>query len=373
MKNVIREYIDLNEIDKKKLWDNAVFVFDTNVFLNLYRYSPNTRDKLIDAFEQLHTKIWMPYQVAMEFCKDRYEVIYESNTRFDEMSKSARHFVDECTSLLRLSKSDPDIEELDVALTKWIEKKKMDSRLITSYDHDDIFTKILDLFDGKVGSPFSKEEADAIEKEGKERYSKKTPPGYKDAPKKENTYGDLFVWKEILNYSKKHQTDIVFVTDDQKEDWWYQLHGKTIGPRIELKKEFFETTKHVFHMYEMTSFLSFFSTESGKTIDTAVIDEVELFSSILRKKVPKQELGTYYDSLSDEKEKRAAKIRFRISRIENKNRKRNNQINYILSKKPYEKLSPEEKELLENNRRNIEKSKMQIEELQRTLETIGSD
>ena len=37
MKNAIREYLELKDEEKEELWNNAVFVFDTNVFLNLYR------------------------------------------------------------------------------------------------------------------------------------------------------------------------------------------------------------------------------------------------------------------------------------------------------------------------------------------------
>ena len=47
MRNAIREYLELTESEKENLWDNATFVFDTNVFLNLYRYSPKTRKQLV--------------------------------------------------------------------------------------------------------------------------------------------------------------------------------------------------------------------------------------------------------------------------------------------------------------------------------------
>jgi len=64
MRNAIREYIELSDVEKKSLWDTATFVFDTNVFLNLYRYSQKTRDALLDAMTQLEDRIWMPYHVA---------------------------------------------------------------------------------------------------------------------------------------------------------------------------------------------------------------------------------------------------------------------------------------------------------------------
>ena len=60
MRNAIKEFIELNEEEKKLIWEGATFVFDTNVFLNLYRYSSSTREQLFKAFKELNGRIWMP-------------------------------------------------------------------------------------------------------------------------------------------------------------------------------------------------------------------------------------------------------------------------------------------------------------------------
>mgnify|MGYP000225931369 FL=1 len=86
MKNAIKEYIEYSNEEKRNLWDTATFVFDTNIFLNLYRYSNKTRNQLLESLEYLKTRIWMPYQVALEFCKDRYGVIDEVNRRFENIN-----------------------------------------------------------------------------------------------------------------------------------------------------------------------------------------------------------------------------------------------------------------------------------------------
>jgi hypothetical protein len=83
-------------------------------------------------------------------------------------------------------------------------------------------------------------------------------------------FGDLIIWKEMLQFSKKEQRDIVFVTDDRKEDWWRRVSGRTIGPRPELVEEFFATTGHSFEMYEAHNFFEksnqFFKIQSGATV-----------------------------------------------------------------------------------------------------------
>ena len=46
VENSIWEYLPLSVEKKKSLWENAVFVFDTNVLLSLYRYKLTTRETL---------------------------------------------------------------------------------------------------------------------------------------------------------------------------------------------------------------------------------------------------------------------------------------------------------------------------------------
>ena len=216
----------------------------------------------------------------------------------------------------------------------------------------------------KASAPKQKK---AIEQEGENRYAAKTPPGYKDAKKTENRFGDLLVWKEILNYAKSQEVDIIFVTHDQKEDWWNINSGKTIGPRIELRKEFYEETGHMFHMYTMSSFLSFFIENKGKSIDKATIDEVELFTSVMKKKVSRAELKEYYESLEDQEERQAAKLRFNIANLERKNQKRRNSI-VALSKKASEgQLSAEEEVALQRNKINLAEGEEKLVRLNERL------
>lgn len=372
MRNAVKEYIEYSSKEKNDLWNTATFVFDTNVFLNLYRYSNKTRNQLIESFEWLKARIWMPYQVASEFCKDRYSVIEEANRRFDNIGVEADKLADSWRKELRLDNNDSDIEELAKYLKEWIIKKKDSNYLIFDAASDEVFDRLLNLFEGKTGKPFSYEEKLKIEQEGEKRYTDKTPPGYKDNKKPENKYGDLLVWKEMLVYAKTQGVDVIFVTHDQKEDWWNISSGKTIGPRIELRKEFYEETGKMFHMYTMSSFLSFFIENKGKTIDKTTIDEVELFASVMRKKLPRTELKEYYESLEDQKEKEAAKLRFKIANIERKNKKRRININ-VLNKKAREgRLSAEEEIALQRNQENLIDSELQLEQLNERLSDLVS-
>jgi hypothetical protein len=52
MKDIFRGYYKLDDDEFKQLWKKAVFIFDTNVLLNLYRYQPVfTFDATTPAFK----------------------------------------------------------------------------------------------------------------------------------------------------------------------------------------------------------------------------------------------------------------------------------------------------------------------------------
>lgn len=290
MKNVMREFIEPSNTDKRQLWEKAVFVFDTNVLLNLYRYSAKTRNSLLDAFESLKERVWIPYQVAYEFMRKRCEVIYETVQRYTQFEKEIQSFTQKATDILRLTQTDEEFSELNRFLIKWLNSNKEQNLLVQNAARDEILEKILMIFDGRVSGNIDENELKHIVEEGKERYAKSIPPGYKDKKKAKdevddnNAYGDLVIWKQILKYAKEHEVGIIFVTHDQKEDWWNIIKGKTIGPRIELRREFMDETHQEFHMYSMHAFISTYNEINENLIDKSVVDEVISLDKVSKKK-----------------------------------------------------------------------------------------
>ena len=82
------------------------------------------------------------------------------------------------------------------------------------------------------------------------------------------------IWKQIIKYAKVTSRGIIYVTHDQKEDWWNIVKGKTIGPRIELRKEFMTETQQEFHMYSMHSFINTYNKMNNNLIDKSAVEEV---------------------------------------------------------------------------------------------------
>lgn len=329
MKTAIKEFLEPTNEEKQQIWEKCVFVFDTNVLLNLYRYSAKTRSSLLAAFESFKDRIWIPYQVAYEFMRRRCDVIYETVHRYDKFKEEIDTFTTKATETLRLTSKDDEIIELQRYLCKWLDSNKERNLLVDSSSSDEILDQILLIFEGRVGKKVDEEELTEIKKEGKERYEKLIPPGYKDEKKKNsvsddnNAYGDFIIWKQILKYAKTNSVGIVFVTHDQKEDWWNIVKGKTIGPRIELRKEFLEETKQSFHMYSMNGFISEYNRVNDTPIDESAIDEVFSIDNNGRRKKKRSTLSqsektTQIIETLEKLSKRIERRRRTIAEIENK-------------------------------------------------------
>ena len=274
MRNTIREYMQLTDIEKKQLCKTAIFVFDANIFLDCYRYTKVTREEILGAIKSLKNRVWMPKQVAQEFMKNRPSLIYECLGKFDIISKKADEFVDECVKLADINSEDVDIKELRKYIDKKIEKLKDKCEFCDNPSDDSIVSEILELYEGKVGKGFTKERLGDLQKEFAERCEKLIPPGYKDVKKEKNAIGDFLLWREILEYAKSEKKNIILVTEDKKEDWWWIERGKTIGPKYELNREFYAETQQDFYMYDLTGFLKHIKIEKGSNVNEAILSEI---------------------------------------------------------------------------------------------------
>jgi hypothetical protein len=171
---------------------------------------------------------------------------------------------------------DRELAALDVYLSDF-EKRMTDAR--SRHSTEELvasFTRVSELFAGRVGTKPAEEHLAAIRKEGEERYAKKIPPGFEDAKKGADTgdkFGDLIIWKQLIEKAAADKRPIIFVTDDGKSDWWHIHHGKKIGPHPYLVEEFLTATSQQFHIYELPQFLRF-SAEKGSTIQPEAVQRI---------------------------------------------------------------------------------------------------
>lgn len=280
MRTLFPGYFRLTEEEFKDLWKHGIFVFDANVLLRLYSYPEDLRKTFFDVLDKIKNRIWIPYHVALEFNRNRLIVIKQTRSAIEEIIDSLSKTK---TSLLeRIQKLELDkrsshtknikrhIDNARKSIDKLADSvKKSSESLPTLCLEDDITKKVCTIFNGKIGSPpQNQEELNAILFDAELRYTSSIPPGFGDNKKDdvfydrsikyESKYGDLIIWKQIIEHAlQKKIKKIVFITGDKKKDWWWNEEGKTIGPLPALCHEMHATAElDMFWMYNIEQFLT---------------------------------------------------------------------------------------------------------------------
>lgn len=259
------KYNDFKSIIQQQ---GTTIVLDTNIILDLARYSLYTSKNILEIFNKCTDLIWIPNQVFKEYIKNKYNVFGNLRKRYSSFEKNLLTIIDASEKKLEnvLQNSYKYKYFGNKILSNDILKKIEEFReIITSYkdtvgtEYDEITSNsaeiikniekfISDLETNKqIGKKISFNEQLKIIKEGELRYKYKLPPGFKD-DKKEGIekFGDLFIWKEILKLpTNKNTNNIIFVTNDEKNDWWNKDEHGYLEIREELLDEFLEINPNV--------------------------------------------------------------------------------------------------------------------------------
>ena len=272
MRQILDEYYAPTEEEFVSLLKDALFVFDANALLNLYRYSRTTSDSFISILENkdVGERVWIPYQFALEYQRNRGNVIDEQKYSYQKIRSAIK----------KLSSEYPRHPYIDISsLMKaaQIEVSKKETEHPNWAKEDPIREKITEIFKKKIGNPYNKERMNEIYKDGLERFSKKTPPGYLDFQKPEDRrYGDLIGWFQIIDKAIETKKPIILISDELDEDWlWLTEHGRRLGARPELIREMQEKAQVKFHMYNSNNFIKFVSEYLKQVIPDSAVAEIE--------------------------------------------------------------------------------------------------
>jgi len=270
-------YLPLSEEEKKDIWENSSVVLDTNILLNLYRYSEKTQNEVFEILDGFKERFVIPKIVLDEFFANRDSVIQEHLDVCSEIKNlidiekiksgidSFRHQKLDFESLKKI------INDFDFEINKFLDSCKT----INFFDSDPILEKLVIWFDGKIIDNFEENVLQELYKEGEERYKKNIPPGYKDKNKStgNNKYNDFIIWKHILQYASENKKNILFISDDLKEDWLTIRNGEKKGPRKELLNEFYSKTNHQRIYFYSTEGLGIAYNRYRKHEEEAISDE----------------------------------------------------------------------------------------------------
>ncbi|WP_348825745.1 PIN domain-containing protein [Flavobacterium aestuarii] len=280
MKELFPGYYRKTENDIKQIWEHGIIMFDTNVLLNLYRYSESTQNTILDLIKRFSNQIYLPHQTALEYNRNRYEVIAEQEKAYNEFLEKISQIQKDLQSTSKppflTSKVD---KELNVIFEKVGDEVKESIKKYCDYlKVDPIYNSISELFKNRITSPFSEDELKEIFKEGEERFKNKVPPGFEDEKTKEGNkkYGDLILWKQIILKAKELNKDVILITDERKIDWWWKIKdGRNMGPRQELIEEIKMNANVDFHMYSSERFLSYGQSFLKEKINQQALEEIQ--------------------------------------------------------------------------------------------------
>lgn len=291
MRDLFPGFYKRNEEELSQIWQEGIFVFDTNMLLNVYRYTKKTRGRYLEILDLLkqRSQLWIPYQAGYEYHDRRMAVIQGQLDAYTDVATILQTTAQKLENSLgtyqnkhEFIQTEKLIEEINIVIhkakTTVTQSKAKDKREYEDLKKQDkLLERLEELFQGNIGSPYTGEKQRELYRQAQMRVELKIPPGWEDEDKKGyRKYGDIMLWFQLLDYAQSQKKPIIFVTDDGKKDWWIRdPQGKPIKPLPELVQEMFIEAGVFLHMYQGYSFIEAATRHFGLDYQPDIIKEAE--------------------------------------------------------------------------------------------------
>ncbi|WP_031500571.1 PIN-like domain-containing protein [Bryobacter aggregatus] len=226
-----REYCPLTA-DEMVALSSPLYVFDSNALLEFYRYSRSVRDEFISVLKQLRHNLFIPYQVALDFHRNRVDVIAELQALGDQAIRTLDEKLVEVKNAIEeilTHKQHSSTEKSDLLAAFQNQLIALRETVVlgaqqhdATFSDDPVLNAVHELIEGRIGPPLSEEELEFI------------------PLKNEGERTDHIVWQEILSHGREAKRAVILVTTDDKRDWIWRSHGKEILIRPDLRRQFHE-------------------------------------------------------------------------------------------------------------------------------------
>ncbi|MGG0418259.1 PIN-like domain-containing protein [Priestia aryabhattai] len=310
-----RGFLSYSEEEFRELWEKAIFVVDTNVLINFYKYTSKESTKsLFDILKKLkeNNRLWIPHQVALEYFFNYESNMYKQTEGYNLLGEELKTLQNNAVKIFSKVKSNhpyilTDKFQFFIDNLKTTNKKveaELKKEIENLPDTNQIQQDILGLLNGIVGEVYPQQRIEEIQNEGKNRYEYKVPPGFKDKDdtnkknyrtyggiRYQQLYGDLLVWNQIIDKGKsdENSTPIIFITEEKKEDWWEKEGQNIKRPHPQLVQEFFNQTGENFYMYRTDNFVKFAKTYLNAELTDEQVENVTKELENIRKSEKKDE------------------------------------------------------------------------------------
>jgi hypothetical protein len=291
MRSQLWSYYPPSAADFSQIGADAIVAIDSSALLHSYRLAPNTADAWIDFLEALDDRVWVPFQAALEYQRNRLGVVSSELSLLSRVESTASSSLDKLLQALR--KEERAINRSRTlswsSLEAAVDKARQGFASIAGESRegavdiadaarasDAIHVRITRILEGRVGSAPSDADVKQRIDAGKERYQKEIPPGFADADKGGvEQFGDLFVWLELLEHAEGLDRPAVLITQDEKGDWWRQQSGHVMGPLPALREEFAARVSKPFWLYTVASVMRAAETFGVEQIQPEAVSDAE--------------------------------------------------------------------------------------------------
>lgn len=261
----------------KSIKDKCIFILDTNALLLPYTTSSKSIDELKKVFSKLikEKRLRIPGQVAREFAKNRPEKIKELfqqlNRKRDKIKNLYSGQYPLLTHMKEYNEAIEQEQKIDALIKEYSKKIGQVIDQIKNWTWNDPVSNVYNSLFTEEAIEDPKLNEEEVKKDLEYRYLHKIPPGFKDEGKEDDGIGDLLIWFTILEVAKRDKKDVIFVSGEEKTDWFYRSEGQSLYPRFELISEFkTKTNKKNFQIIKLSEMLELFGA------DDTVVKELEI-------------------------------------------------------------------------------------------------
>lgn len=225
---------------------DCIVVLDANVLLLPFEFTKASVGEVERVYTQLAHggRLVVPGQAAREYYKHRSRKIAAIADAIDTaIGKARKQIFEKQIPLLEDDEDYKAARELGAeVISKGEEVAKkliaVNERLQNEIGDDRVSALYRKLLGACVADvEVTADERKSLTEEVARRARLQIAPGFKDQQKEDGGIGDYLVWRAILQEAQRRKTHCIFVTEEQKADWWIKRHG-AFQPRPELIEEY---------------------------------------------------------------------------------------------------------------------------------------
>ncbi|KAA0990902.1 PIN domain-containing protein [Dyadobacter aurulentus] len=248
----------------EEIKEDCIFVIDTNALLIPYTIDSKSLEEIRSVYLNLRdqNRLLLPAQVVREFADNRPTKLKELHSALSKKMSSVQTLNFGKYPILERNGIYEEILTLEKEINAKLKQyRKLSNDLIkhikgwswndpVSVIYKEIFT------DDKIIELNTKQED--IQKDLENRLRHNIPPGFKDHKKDDMGVGDLIIWLTILQIASPGR-NVIFISNDSKNDWFYQSENSSLYSRFELSHEFHRITNGgSFQMIKLSELLELF-------------------------------------------------------------------------------------------------------------------